>query len=85
MGKLTEITIKLFAFLQDRLGSTVQLSVPTPVKVETIFAKVGQLDPQLAPTLQNSRLAVNQEFINTDELVLTAKDEIAIIPPVSGG
>nr|WP_220477044.1 MoaD/ThiS family protein [Limosilactobacillus rudii] len=82
---MTEVTIKLFAFLQDRLGPTVQIEVPTPVKVAVLFDKVSQLDPQLSATLANSRLAVNQEFVDSDEVSLTASDEIAIIPPVSGG
>lgn len=53
--------------------------------------QVGQLRDELVrrfPTMRNSvpaiRLAVNRSFAN-DEHVLQAGDEVALIPPVSGG
>lgn len=80
-----EITVKLFAFLQDRLGPTVTVRVSSPVKVADLFDQVAKQDPTLEPTLNNSRLAVNQEFVDAATVTLTPTDEVAIIPPVSGG
>lgn len=80
-----KVTIKLFAFLQDQLGPTVTVELDQPTSVEKIFSAVADLAPTLRPVLANSRLAVNQEFFNGDQLSLQPTDEIAIIPPVSGG
>ena len=38
----------------------------------------------LGPALPTMRVAVNQSFA-TDKTVLSAGDEVALIPPVSGG
>ena len=59
--------------------------VPSPVKVADLFDQVAKRDPTLGPTLTNSRLAVNQEFVDAATVTLTPADEVAIIPPVSGG
>lgn len=80
-----KIKVKLFAFLQDQLGPVVTVEVTNPIRVTDILKQVSQLAPQLTTTLANSRLAINQEFIDSDEVSLTANDEVAIIPPVSGG
>ncbi|MBD5807481.1 MoaD/ThiS family protein [Lactobacillus sp. 0.1XD8-4] len=80
-----KIKVKLFAFLQDQLGPVVTVEVTNPIRVTDILKQVSQLAPQLTTTLANSRLAINQEFIDRDEVSLTANDEVAIIPPVSGG
>lgn len=80
-----QVTVKLFAFLADQLGDAIQVDVDNPVKVADLFDQVAQRAPALKETLANSRLAVNQEFVNSPELSLHSDDEIAIIPPVSGG
>lgn len=80
-----EVTIKLFAFLQDQLGPTIRVELAQPTTVDEIFDAVAKLDPTLRPVLANSRLAVNQEFFDGDKLTIGPADEIAIIPPVSGG
>lgn len=80
-----KIKVKLFAFLQDQLGPVVTVEVANPVQVAELFNQIGQQAPQLVSTLANSRLAVNQEFVDADELTLTGDEELAIIPPVSGG
>ena len=40
--------------------------------------------PALASVLQSAVLAVNQEYV-TERLTLRDRDEVAIIPPISGG
>lgn len=79
------VKIKLFAFLQDRLGSTVTVDLSQPVITDDLLMAVAQLDPSLKSVLVNSRIAVNQEFVTQGPLTITPADEVAIIPPVSGG
>ena len=80
-----EINVKLFAFLQDQLGPSITLDVANPIRVDDLLKQISQRAPQLTSTLSNSRVAINQEFVNADIITLEADDEIAIIPPVSGG
>lgn len=80
-----EINVKLFAFLQDQLGPSITLDVANPIRVDDLLKQISQRAPQLKSTLANSRIAINQEFVNADIITLEADDEIAIIPPVSGG
>lgn len=81
-----QVTIKLFAFLQDRLGPVITVKLADQsVTVDQLFTEVAKRDPTLRPVLANSRLAINQEFFEGEELHLTPEDEVAIIPPVSGG
>lgn len=80
-----QITIKLFAFLQDQLGPTVTVELDSPLTVKKIFSAVAKQNPAVKAVLENSRLAVNQEFVSGNDLAITPTDEVAIIPPVSGG
>lgn len=41
-------------------------------------------NPAISPLLKTARFAVNQSFV-PDTHPVTASDEIALIPPVSGG
>lgn len=80
-----KVTVKLFAFLGERLGPAVEIDVPKSVTQVALKDAVLELDPALEATLANSRVAVDQEFINEDVLQLSEASEVALIPPVSGG
>ncbi|MEK1309741.1 MoaD/ThiS family protein [Limosilactobacillus fermentum] len=80
-----KVTVKLFAFLGERLGPAVGIDVPKSVTQAALKDAVLELDPALEATLANSRVAVDQEFVNEDVLQLSEASEVALIPPVSGG
>ena len=80
-----EINVKLFAFLQDQLGPSITLDVTNPIRVDALLKQISQRAPQLTSTLANSRVAINQEFVNADTINLEDDTGIAIIPQVSGG
>jgi MoaE-MoaD fusion protein len=80
------LQIQLFAGLVDLLGTPV---LEVPLDQESITA--GHLKellmkqfPNSSQTLSSCFFAVNQAYAD-DEANLTATDEIALIPPVSGG
>ena len=52
--------------------------------MEELKAALTAASPALAPLLPVTRVAVNQEFALSDT-VIRAGDEVALIPPVSGG
>lgn len=79
------ITIHLFAMLADQLGPTIDVEVPADATEASVKAVVATQYPEVQQVTSNARLAVNQEFVSAGPLQLTATDEIALIPPVSGG
>jgi molybdopterin converting factor subunit 1 len=79
------ITVKLFAAARDLTGATeVELELPDRATIADAKHALCNLLPQLAGLLSRSAIARNQEYaVDTDIIALT--DELAVIPPVSGG
>jgi molybdopterin converting factor subunit 1 len=78
-GTMT-LEVKLFAMLRERAGSdSVAVELPEG-------ATVGDLLGELAPLIgaMPVRAAVNREY-SVDSAPLSDGDEVALIPPVSGG
>jgi molybdopterin synthase catalytic subunit len=75
-----EVNVRLFAGLRDRAGtSRLALELPDGASVRDALDRLGHLTDGLPVVM-----AVNQEYAH-DEDVLHAGDEVALIPPVSGG
>jgi MoaE-MoaD fusion protein len=74
------VTVRLFAQLRERAGSSeLELDLPEGARVRDALAAVGDLAAGLPVVM-----AVNREYAG-DEVVLSAGDELALVPPVSGG
>lgn len=83
----TRITlrVRLFAALKDRLGrSEVSLELPATAQVADLLRAIAAHHPELAPLLPGVRVAVDQAFVGPDH-ALRAPQEVALLPPVSGG
>lgn len=81
------ITVKVlcFAQLRDRTGaSELAVRLPAGATGADLLARLNRRHPGLGPLLRVCRLAVNQEYA-ADDTPLHENDEIAVIPPVSGG
>lgn len=79
------ITVRLFALYRERLGTdTLTFDLPDGEHVEDMLALLIRRFPHLLPLVDNTRVAVNQEFAEPSQ-VLHDGDEVALIPPVSGG
>lgn len=84
------MTILLFGITKDIVGSPT-LSVPTssatgrrvPRTVKELKQFLGETYPELNK-LSSLAVAVNNSYAE-DEEVINSYDEIALIPPVSGG
>lgn len=74
------ITLRAFARYREKLGFEL-LEVPLP-DPPTLAALLG--DPRLAGLPGDALLAVNQAFAGRDA-ALRDGDEVALMPPVSGG
>jgi MoaE-MoaD fusion protein len=75
-----QVRIRLFAGLRERAGTDeVQLELPDGARVRDALEQVRDLTAGVPVVM-----AVNREYAREDE-ALSAGDELALIPPVSGG
>jgi molybdopterin synthase catalytic subunit len=82
---MNRLTLKFFATLRER-ARTAEMSreFPVGITIGEIWAGLGAEIPALAAHRDRVAFAVNQEYVNQDYQPRD-KDEIAFIPPVSGG
>ena len=79
------ITVRLFAILRERIGvDQVPITVAEGATVQTVIALLIQTNPPLRDLLPRAAFAVNQEYVPSST-PLHDGDELAVIPPVSGG
>jgi len=77
--------ILFFAQLKDATGcDAIELEVASPLDTVEIWAELLKRFPKLAPHRPSVRLARNQEYAPLDAR-FSGTDEVALIPPVSGG
>jgi molybdopterin converting factor subunit 1 len=80
------VTVRLFAILRERAGrDSIELSLPEGATVEQAVEALRAQDG-LADLIGRLpvRMAVNREYAQADTL-LAPGDELALVPPVSGG
>ncbi|MEZ0375152.1 MAG: MoaD/ThiS family protein [Candidatus Sericytochromatia bacterium] len=78
------VKILSFAQLREALGSVLELELPEGASVATLQQALSARFPDL-PALAVARVAVNRSYVVDPAQLLAASDEIALIPPVSGG
>ena len=77
--------VLFFAQLQDVTGcDAVELAAPAPLSREQLWARLLETFPGLQAHRGTVRLARNWEYADAETQFLDA-DEVALIPPVSGG
>ncbi|XP_078595674.1 molybdopterin synthase sulfur carrier subunit-like isoform X2 [Branchiostoma floridae x Branchiostoma japonicum] len=82
------VNILFFAKSRELVGSKeASLSIPAQTTSAQLLAAIVSRYPSLAIISNNLVLAVNQEYITPDNspLSLQPGDEVAVIPPISGG
>lgn len=79
------IRVKLFAAMRDLTGDdVVEVELPDGATVGDLRREMGKLLPLARTLLTRSGIAVNHDLADNDR-ILQATDEVAAIPPVSGG
>mgnify|MGYP001038463078 CR=1 FL=1 len=79
------ITILLFAGLAEKANQReIRLTLPEQATVRDLLQAVAEQHPALSPLLNSCFVSVNREYATPDR-VISASDEIALLPPVSGG
>jgi molybdopterin converting factor small subunit len=76
--------INLFGITKDIVGNNItEIEMGQLSDVQAVLGKLKDDFPKLKE-IKSLLVAVNSEYAEGD-LLLTEKDEIALIPPVSGG
>ena len=85
MENVINLNVRLFASLRDKFSKeALEFSVPVCSSVSS-FLRLFNLEYSAICSLDDSiMIAVNEEYADSS-LVLENGDEIALIPPVSGG
>lgn len=79
------ITVKLFARLKDLAGSGEFVrEVPAPATVQSVWKSLTAEMPSLVQYEGTMSVAVNAEYAKMAATVREG-DEVAFLPPVSGG
>jgi len=80
-----QVVIKYFAMMRERLGVAEEsLELDEGASVRAVYDHVALRAPELQPLLDRSMIMRNHEYTDLDDR-LEAGDELAVIPPVSGG
>lgn len=85
MAETVLVTLRLFAVFREALGnSTLEQEVPVGTTVGQVLDRLIADNPSLASARAVVSFSVNRTYASADT-VLNAGDEVAFIPPVSGG
>ena len=76
--------VLLFASLRDVAGEKIEVVLGGDANVAELLKQIGSSFPALAPWTKHVRVAVNCEYAGAEQKIEIG-DEIAILPPVSGG
>jgi molybdopterin converting factor subunit 1 len=79
------LRVRFFAILKDRAGvPQSSLAVPVGASVGHALRELAAQFPAIEPLLPNTATAVNRAYVRREHVLLEG-DELALIPPVSGG
>jgi molybdopterin converting factor subunit 1 len=80
-----KVRLRYFAMVRDVVGARDETrAIADDTTVDALFDAVAADHPRLAPMKRSLMLMVNQTYVRGDHVVRDG-DEIAFIPPVSGG
>ena len=83
------VTVLYFANVREIIGKSSEIIVSeSGMTTKDLFVTLLKKYPKLTPLSEDLSLAVNQTYIdmtNENGIKLSNNDEVAVIPPVSGG
>jgi len=80
-----KIGVLFFGLLKDVVGrSSETVELPEGARVRDVLRHCVRVAPRLEPMMPSLAISVNREYAEVDR-VLREGDEVALLPPVSGG
>lgn len=80
-----QVRVRLFAVLREEIGAEeLELELPLGATAGSMIEILAERSPHLSPLLARCLIAVNGNYEWRDKALL-AGDEVAVLPPVSGG
>lgn len=80
-----DVKVRLFAGLKELAGGPeVVVHLDEGANLRDLESELGRRYPRLQPLLASLAFAVDEEY-KTRDYVLRADDDVALIPPISGG
>ena len=80
-----KIKVKLFAILRELVGEReITITVPTGITVSHLNDEILKKYPQLKSFNNKFVTSVNCK-VTSGDTIISSNDEIALLPPVSGG
>lgn len=81
-----KITVELFAGIADAVGTNkIEMNLESPASCFALRRWLEEHFPETTSLLSVSRIAINGHYACEEEQLVCEHDEIAILPPVSGG
>jgi molybdopterin converting factor subunit 1 len=82
---MLNISVRLFARFRERAGTDLlSIRLPDGSPVSALRDELARTWPDVAGLVARSAVAVNEEYV-ADDWILGPGDDVALIPPVSGG
>ena len=82
---MIRVNVKMLALARDLAGTNeTVLTLEHDAKISSVFDSLLKQYPRFKEWKNHLRFAVNYEYVDTD-YALHDNDEVAVIPPVSGG
>jgi molybdopterin converting factor subunit 1 len=79
------VRVRLFATIREAVGkAAIELDLPEGASAEEAWQALVRSCPDLSPRRQSLAASVNRSYASFDT-PLEEGDEVAFIPPVSGG
>lgn len=82
---MIRVHVLYFALLREKVGTaSAELNLPVGATVDDLWTVIEDAHPQVEGLGASTSFAVNQEYVERTR-ALADGDEVALIPPVSGG
>lgn len=82
---MSDVKVLLFGAAADRAGTRqTKVSINHVATLEELWSVLADQHPGLAPMRETLAFAINGEYARMEEAV-SIGDEVAVLPPVSGG
>jgi molybdopterin converting factor subunit 1 len=85
MPSQIHITVLYFAGAKDATGKRMEsIKLPEDTTISELLSVVSSTHPKIRNILNRMQIAVNYRVVGVDAILKEA-DEVALLPPVSGG